>query len=142
LAPTAPGGRAPQRGHQVARLRAETLVAVVERAHLLGERRVGVLAGPLDRVEAVLHLGERLSERRDEVLDGLAPLVEVARGAGLRDGEAFLREREELARALPESVGRERLELDLQPFVGALEERELLGRGLPLTGQVVPEDSG
>ena len=96
LAPAAADVRAvAERADEVAGLAAQLLLRLGERAHLLGERRVGARARDLELLQLAVDLLERLLERRDEVLDRLLALVEILRRLLLQLLELGLRKLEE-----------------------------------------------
>src|SRR5439155_6289532 len=103
-----PMGGSPQRRGQLARL-------VVERLHLLPERRVRAGAGFLQLLHLPVHLVERLAHRSHQVGDGLLPLLQVAARGRLELLQRQIRQAQELVHVRAQRIDRQRLERLLQP---------------------------
>ena len=122
LAPEPDRLRRAQRAGEVARLALNFVLAVAEQGGLLAEFRVGLVQD----LEALLVALERLGERLEDFLDGLAALFEVA--VLLRDErlEVRAREADELGAVGLERLAGERLERLLEFRARVVEQRELL----------------
>ena len=125
LGPPAAVRRRPQGRDQRARV-------LVERVHLLPQRRVRADARLLQLLHVADHLVERLPHRRDQVGDGLLPLVEIGRRALAHLLHGKLRDAQELVHVGTQGVDRERLERLLRPLAHLFERLRLFLRAAPL----------
>ena len=140
LAPAAAGLGPPQGGDQ--RLGLQPQLGGVGRAilHLLGQRRVRQVPGPVRLAQLVLYPGQGLAQRLDQVLDRGLALVQLARGGDVGRGQAALGDLQEPAGALVQ-----RLRGQLAEPLGELARRPAQAapaRPVPVPGPRGPARSG
>jgi hypothetical protein len=87
--------------------------------------RRGALA--FDVLQLGVDLGQRLAQRRDEIVDRFLPAGQIGRGGRLQFAELFLRQVEKARVVLRQDVGGNRGEGVLQRVACLLEDGELLG---------------
>src|SRR6185437_10313425 len=127
LAPAPTHLRAPQRGHEVARLALELALTACQRLDLRAQRGVSVPPLVLECLCVLLRALEHRAQRLHELRDGGLALLEGARGDRLVAPERLARELEEELAVGAQRLPRERVERGAQARLRLLEEGDALG---------------
>ena len=136
LAPLAARVGLAQRGHERAGLGPQPLAGLGQRPQLRLEPPARLTPLLVEREQLGVDPAELLLDRRDELLDRLPALVEIALGLGLGGLQLRPRHLGQLGHARLQRLRAQRLERLAQPPLGVLQRRQALGRPLALMRQV------